>query len=871
MGGEPGFARRGTRRYGWPGMKSGSKHGRSRERETQARGPVIVALVFASGFAGLVYQVLWMKQLGLLFGNTSHAAAATLAAFFAGLGAGSWWWGRRVSAVARPLRLVAWLEFGIALAALTYFAVLKMFHAIYPSLYGTVAGTGWMLAVKFALALLLVFPAAFFMGGTVPAMGQAVIRQPERLGRTGAMLYAVNTLGAALGVAIAAFVMIPSLGYAVTYTLAVLLSATVGVVAWRLPAAEAIPTVKMEIKNDAAVPAGERLAVAGLCFFSGFVILALEVVWTRVFAQVHENSVYSYAIILIVVLIGLAAGAGISSVVSRFVTRPWSALGVMTLAGGGLLVLGPSMLMHVTDGLRPVDSLEPWGDYVRGLFNTGIRGVGFVVVAMGTVFPFLMKLAERGAAAPGWKLGRLLAINTAGAIAGALLCGFVMLPAWGMWGTLRALAAVYLGVALLLPLGWGKLGIGCRLAGVAFLTLAFTALDPTGLPVAGSAQGKDEGRVLQAWEGSDGTVTVIERTNGHRVIKVNGGYGLGSTEAWLEQADQARIPLYLFPQTESIFFIGLGTGISAGAALDERFPKVRRVLSCELIPEVVEAAKTWIPPEMTGGVFDDPRSTILIEDGRHILRASGERFDMINSDLFLPYRRGAGSLYSLEHFRVAASRLNEGGVFVQWLPLYQLTEYEFGVIARTMLEAFGEVTMWRNNFQPGQEKVALIGRRKPSPLPVPPSGKRDAMLAAVDGLEWQATSPDMFRVAAESIPFLYAGNLTKSADLFRNYPVNTDDRPVIEYQTPITFRKVAENDKVIWCVGPRLTAWIDRLLAACPAEEDPVWTGHPETSRHHVKAGVAFHRAMVGKALGDPGMVDAVWEVFLREWRLGAR
>jgi spermidine synthase len=852
-------------------MRGRSKYERKKEKAPDKGGLVIVSLVFASGFAGLVYQVLWMKQIGLLFGSTSQAAAVTLAAFFAGLGAGSWWWGRRVAAIARPLRFYAWMEFGIALSALTYFGVLKLFHVIYPSLYGSVSGTGWMLAVKFVLALLLVFPAAFFMGGTVPVIAQAVIRQPERLGRTGAMLYALNTLGAGLGVAVAAFLLIPSLGFTMTYAIALMVSVLVGGMAWRLPEAVDLPAAKKSEEKGDAGSSTDRLAVAGLCFFSGFVILALEVVWTRVFAQVHENSVYSYAIILIVVLIGLAVGAGISSVVSRFVTRPWAACGVMTVLGGGLLVLGPSMLMHVTDGLRPVDSLEPWGEYVSGLFHTAFRGMGFVVVAMGTVFPFLMKLAERGDAPPGWKLGRLLAINTAGAIVGALLCGFVMLPHWGMWGTLRALAAVYLVVALLLPMGWGKVGVGVRVAGVGFLVLAFTALDPTKLPVVGK-EGKDEGKVLQAWEGSDGTVTVIERASGHRVIKVNGGYGLGSTEAYLEQAYQAHIPLHLFPETESIFFIGLGTGISAGAALDERFPNVRRVLSCELIPEVVEAARKWIPAEMTGGLFDDPRSTILIEDGRHVLRASGGRFDMINSDLFLPYRRGAGSLYSLEHFRVAASRLNQGGVFVQWLPLYQLTEYEFGVIARTMLEAFPEVTMWRNNFQPGLEKVALIGRNESSPMPVPPAGKREAMLAAVDGMGWQQTSPYMFRVAAGSMPFLYAGNLTASADLFGDYPVNTDDRPVIEYQTPITFRKVAENNKVIWCVGPHITAWIDRLLAACPPKEDPLWAGHPDESRHLVKAGASFHRTMVAKALvEDLPTLDAEWEVFLREWRAGAK
>ncbi len=858
-------------------MKGKSKYERTQVKPAKEQaGGLFVLLVFASGFAGLIYQVLWMKQLGLLFGNTSHAAAATLAAFFAGLGAGSWWWGKRVSSAERPLRLYAWLEFGIAISALTYFVVLKLFHAIYPSLYGSITGTSWMLVVKFVLALLLVFPAAFFMGGTVPAIGQAAVRQSDRLGSTGALLYAANTLGAAIGVAFAAFVLIPSLGFTMTYSLTLAISLTVGLIAWRLPETESsqpLQTKKSEEKPTIPISTSERIAVTGLCFFSGFVILALEVVWTRIFAQVHENSVYSYAIILIVVLVGLAIGAGISSVISRFVRKPWAALGVMTLIGGALLVLGPSILMRVTQGLTPVSSLEPWNDYVSGLFNTGIRGVGIVVIALGTVFPFLMKLAERGDAAPGWKLGRLLAINTAGAITGALLCGFVMLPAWGMWKTLQVLAAIYLTVGLLLPMGWNKLGISVRVIGLGFLTLAFTALNPRGLPIAGSLLGKDEGKVLQAWEASDGTVTVIERPNGHRVIKVNGGYGLGSTEAYLEQTYQASIPLQLFPKTESICFIGLGTGISAGAALDKKFPSVRRVLSCELIPEVVEASKKWIPKEMTGGLFSDPRSTILIEDGRHFLQASDEKFDMINADLFLPYQRGAGSLYSLDHFRVVASRLNDDGVFVQWLPLYQLTDYEFGVIARTMLEAFGEVTMWRNNFQPGQEKVALIGRRTPSPFAAPKSltsDKRVSMISAVEGLTWQEARPEMYRVASESMPFLYAGNLTECKNLFRDYPINTDDHPVIEYQTPKTFRKIAETDKVIWCVGPHLTGWIDRLLEKCPPEADPLWAGHPESSQHLIKAGVSFHRTMVGKVMGDFPTVNAEWETFLREWRAGA-
>lgn len=852
-------------------MKKPSKYARKPETPRESGRWLILLLVFLSGAAGLIYQVLWMKQIGLLFGNTSHAAAVTLAAFFAGLGAGSAWWGRRAAAMERPLRFYARLEFGIAIAALSYFVVMKGFHAIYPFLYRSLDSEGGMLAVKFLLALFLVFPAAFFMGGTVPAMAQAVIHQADRLGRTGAMLYAVNTLGAATGVTLAAFVFIPDGGFAFTYSIALVLSVAGGIIAWRMKPGSVVSAAAS--KSEAVVPMknSERLSLTLLCFLSGFVMLALEVVWTRIFAQVHENSVYSYAITLIVVLVGLTIGSLLSSLVARWVKAPWLALGVMTLLGGILLSLGPALLMRVTQGLRPVDSLESWGDYVSGMFRMGFRGVGIVAVILGMVFPFLMKLAEQGDAAPGWKLGRLLAINTVGAILGALCCGFLLLPHWGMWGTLLALTAMYLAMVYLLPLGWGKPGIIIKAVASVFLLLAFTALDPRGYAIYGNKKGMDDGRLLQAWEGSDGTVTVIERTSGHRVIKVNGGYGLGSTEAYLEQAYQSRIPLHLFPETRTVFFLGLGTGISAGAALEPEFPNVERIVSCELIPEVVDAAKTWIPAEMTNGVFTDPRSKIRIGDGRHMLTASDETYDMINADLFLPYRRGAGSLYSLEHYRVVASRLNEDGVFVQWLPLYQLTEHEFGVIARTMLEVFGEVTMWRNNFQPGLEKVALIGRKAGKPLAVAPAGKRDAMLAAVEGLDWQSATPEMVRVSPQAMPFLYAGNLTKSADLFRDFPINTDDKPVIEYQTPITFRKVAQNDKVIWCVGPRLISWMDRLMERYPPEQDPLWADHPEESRHLIRAGLAFHRAMVSKVKGDTTVMDEEWADFLQEWKAGAR
>lgn len=853
-------------------MKGMSKQTTNAGDGNPARGGVVAGMVFASGVAGLVYQILWMKQLGLLFGNTAQAASATLAAFFLGLGVGSWWWGRRVSSTKRPLRVYALLEWGIAGSAILYFGLLLCFESFYPALYQMLGGTEWMLGAKLLLALLLVFPAAFFMGGTVPVIGQVMISNCRQFGRTAAWLYGLNTLGAAIGVWAAAFVLIPNLGFKMTYALTVLLSAAVGGVAWKL-AKQEVPAVLVEntaLEEDAI---GDRpgwwgrSALVGLCFFSGFVVLALEVVWTRIFAQVHENSVYAFAIILMVVLIGLGIGAGISSLVARFVKRPMLALAVMAVVGGSLLVIGPSLLMRVTKHLEPVHTMEPWAEYMQSSFKMAVGGIGFIVIALGTVFPFLMKVAERGLKMPGRMLGRLLAINTAGAIVGSLLCGFFLLPSLGMWGTLKVLTAAYLVMALLVPSGWGGAAITCRVVGLGALTLLFTVLDPSGLPVMGEVKGREYGKVLEVWEDSDCTVAAVELKGGHRAIVVNSSYALGSTAAYVEQANQARMPLYLFPETESICFIGMGTGMSAGASLDFIFPNVKKVVTCELSPAVVEASEKWIPKHLLGGLFDDERSTILIEDGRHYLMATSERFDMINADLFLPYRRGAGSLYSADYYRVVTKRLNPGGVFVQWLPLYQLTEHEFGVIARTMTEVFGEVTMWRNNFHPGQEKVALIGRMDPTPLKVSPIRDREGMKAAVHGMQWLYTTPDQVLVEAESMPFFYAGNLTKAAALFADYAINTDDKPVIEYQTPKMFREVAGHDQVIWCVGPKLTAWIDRIFEASPLEDDPVWRGHPESSVPLVKAGAAFHRTMVAKALRNRNEAEENWEIFLREWR----
>lgn len=854
---------------------------------------MLLLLVFCSGFAGLIYQVLWMKQLGLLFGNTAHAAGATLAAFFAGLAVGSWFWGRRAAIMKNPLRILAWLHIGIAVTALSYFAIVHGYRWGYPLFYRRIGSVGWLLAVKFALALALVFPPAFFMGGTIPVVGQSLIRNPASFGRTAALLYGINTLGAALGAAAAGFYLPLWLGFNLSCLSAMVITGMVAAGAFFLSRSKhAAAPDKVRLRGKARlaarVRAGEaeagrlaepaivsgpgagphRLAFASVCFLSGFGVLALEVLWTRMFAQVLENSVYTFATILVTVLICLAAGALTSALLARLSLPPVRILAGLLLLGGIAITATPFIFIQATGQLSPVSVHGSWHKYIGVVFGKCFLTVGPPAWLLGIVFPYLMKAEESRAVVAGRSLGRLAAVNTAGAILGSLACGFVFLDLFGMWRTMQMIALLYLFASALLPLSWKGYGLVARGVAGGVVLLHLGPLNPGKLPVIGMGREGVEEEILETWEGSDCTVAAIRDRHGIS-LKVDSHYGLGSTGATVPQVMQADIPLKIHPNPESVFFLGMGTGITAGAALLPEYG-VKRVVACELVPEVVAAARKYIADDNghdhTNGLFTDRRASILVEDGRHYLMATRDSYDLIISDLFVPYRSGAGSLYTKEHFQNARERLLPGGLFVQWLPLYQLTENEFSIIARTMLEAFGYVSLWRNNFQPGDEVVALIGHRDGNPLPASPTDSSAAKIQAVQG----KSHYDLLNLALpfdrQTVTFFYCGNLTGTGDrLFSGTLINTDDRPRIEYLAPRTFR-VEKARGIPWFIGPPLAEFIGRVQAMTPPGGDPLLVNRTPANRRLPLAGSAFHKARIWQIIGDDEQCAYAWLDFLREW-----
>lgn len=816
--------------------------------------PVLLALFFASGVAGLAYELLWVRELALVFGNTAQATATTLAVFFVGLSLGQHAAGRRVARAHNPLRAYAVLEALVAATASLYFAIGPLYRACAPPLFAWTGGGAFAVtAVSGALGAVALMAPCVCMGATLPVMGQMVVRHAEALGAAFGLLYAVQTVGGALGALAAGFWLPGTIGFTRTYLLAMAVTATVAAVAylasrtWSAPPSDA-PPLRPEQGGGRDRSPGRTPGMAALIAgVSGFAALAIEVLWTHMFSQALHNSVYSFAAILVTFLVALSLGGLLAAGLARRSTdRPLIPLVVLLAAAGVGVAASPFVFNWMTGGLQLLAGVG-WGGYVRATFGCAAAVMLAPGILLGSVFPYTLRLAQRGGRAAGAIIGELAFWNTVGAVAGSLSAGFVLLPWLGLWASLRVAALLYL-VAALVVAGtvWraARALILLPIAGIALLALA---LDPTRLPHVFL----DRGEVLKSVRDTpSGTVAVVD-AGGVLALELDGHYTVGGTGTITNDRRQAELPMLLHPQPRSVFFIGLGTGVTAGAAL---FHPVDRVTVAELVPGIAEAARDSFAP-FSNGLFSDARAHIAIGDARTILRADAQRYDVIVGDLFVPWHAGTGSLYTREHFESVRDRLADDGVFAQWLPLYQLSWRELAVIAHTMLDVFPQVTVWRGDFSARMPIAALVGQRTPRPLDL------DAVVANVRRRQGGA-GYSAARAHALALLF-YAGNLGAARDLVANAPINTDDRPVIEYLAPATPLEVVAG-QAEWLTGFALSRLWRQLAERVPPEEDPYLALVPGDEREDVYAGRMLQEASVLLDAGQPAAAQAAFDDFVR-------
>ncbi len=779
-----------------------------------------------------------MYRLGLVFGNAVYATAATLAAFFLGLSIGGWFWGNAVERLRSPLRIYGLMELGVALTALLLIPGMEFYTEHYQSVTSLLGGnTGLMTIAKFIFSASLLLLPTILMGGTFPVLAHYIDDGPQQLARRGTLLYSLNTLGAATGALATGFFLLSSYGVSATYSAAVMLAAGVGIAAVVLDFfSTPVPEHKAQrTRNTSSRPSIPRSLMITLAFTTGLLALSAEILWTRMFAQVLQNSVYSFSAILVTFLIALGAGGLLSHVLAR-TSLPAIPVLITLLTTGGLLVgLSPLMFDFLTGGLGYVAARATWPEYLQNVFYLAALVVFPPTAVIGAVFPFLLKAARAGQSAAGRFVGHLVLFNSLGSSAGPVLAGFFLLDLLGLWGSIKIIALSYGVLAL-----WTARNAGAEPLPrwqVAFPAVTMVlVLIVTNPPLLRLGPGQKLLDVLQA---SDGVVTVVEAGDNLQV-RLDNYYLLGDTRSALVEQMQGHVPLLLHPAPKQVLFLGMGTGITAGAALNHA---TERVITVELIPNVIRAAKRYFAP-WTNGLFSDARAEIIADDARNYLLGSQQKFDVIVGDLFTPWHAGTGSLYTVEHFQLAKNRLAPGGIFAQWLPMYQLTPESFATITATFASVFPTVTLWRADFSGERTSIALVGQETGARLEHAVLLKNITNVIARDD---SAGAPEQHMAG-----LFYLGNWRALAPRLAGMPLNTDDKRTVEFMAPVQSQK-ANAGLGGFIVGKELEKLLEVLVTAVPANKDPYLADLPSRERRYVEVGYLYYRYLQLKAAGDAG------------------
>ncbi|REK09460.1 MAG: hypothetical protein DWQ37_18675 [Planctomycetota bacterium] len=747
-----------------------------------------IYLLFAlGGVAALTYEVVWMRSCRTVFGSSTHSAAAVVAAFFGGMALGNWI-GSRLARSGRPIRRYGLTEIWIGATALFVGPWLGLFHEAYPTLYPHLAADPLVgTAAKFMLALCALLPPTAGIGVTLPLVVRAVVRQPDRLARTTGQLYALNVLGAASGAALAGFVLPMWIGVSGGVYLAAALNLFVGLAALAYSLLSAEQPVQLPSAVEEQVPLRKARwrplawVLTLTAILSGFGTLALEVLYFRILSFRTDGSVYSFSLMLIIFLVCLALGA---FVVARFGDRTnlWRLLAV-TQTAAMVGIFATPVLFDIGLGIASIGEVNTLGGQVARIALVAAPTMGLTVLLAGIVLPAVWKLAVRQPEAMGQSVGKLAAWNTLAGVAGSLLAGFLLLPRLGLGPSLLVVGALY-GVVALVGFAQGFRGVPRWVGGTACLAL-FAAWYGGGVWKLIDRPNLASGETLLRYRnGAAATVAVVEHRGGHRTMRMNHTYTLGSSAAAARELRQGRLPLVLHGNPRSVAFIGVATGITASAALDFQ---VERAVAIELVPEVADALEDFA--RWNRSVADSPRVEVVVDDGRNFLLGTNEQFDVIVSDLFVPWHAGSGDLYSVEHFRAVAERLAPGGLFAQWLPGYQLTVEEIRSIVASLREAFASVTLWRCDFDARQPLLCLVC------TPDRAASSDGRAIVGASRLLAEGKGPRApFLSSVEGVAMLYVAGDRELAEWAEGAPLNSDDFPFIEYSTPGSYLRHRQRD-----------------------------------------------------------------------------
>ena len=761
--------------------------------------PTALTLVFFSGATGLLYEFCWSKRLANWLGNTGQAHAILLATFMGGLALGAWLFGRRADRSARPLALYGVLEIGVGVLALLFPTFLDLAGSLYVAV-GSAGGD----PARLVLAAVTVLPPTLLMGGSLPAMTRALTQSLSTAKGTLASLYAVNSLGAAVGSLLAGVFFVPVAGLAVTERFAVFFNVLVGVIAilgsraQTQPATEAAPEEPQAVYGDAAVKA----VLIGTAL-SGFTAMLYEVTWIRLLSIIIGGTSYAFTLILSCFILGIAIG---SFWIARrpegdaLRTFGWLQLSLVAVVCLTIPLYRrlPFVFFQLTQLLRPDSS---WSVY---LFLTFLF-CGLLLIPptmlMGASFPLGARVVMRSKESVGGEVGRLYLFNTVGTILGSLAGGLVLLPLIGLEGNFTVgLVANLVAAAICLrvsnphpdPLPKGEGNRVLVLLVSAGALVVFSAVTTSGWATFISQAGRFRewhGHFTQfdtfeqqALERADSlfyeddvfaSVMVAQQKGTHRFLRINGkadgSNGRGDLDT---QMLAAHLGVLTHPgDVKKVLLVGIGAGITAGSLLAH---DIERLDIVEISPAVLDAARLFAGDNRNA--LNDPRCHVHLEDARTFLTLSPEKYDLIVSVPSNPWVTGVSGLFSRDFFRVARERLAPGGRMVQWIHTYESNEALVKLVVRTLRDSFEHGTTWL-----GAADMLLIASREPQLVD---PGKMVRLINR------PAVGKDLQRLGITRVTTLLARQVHSDEGQLAfagKGPVNTDDHNLLEYLSPIAY------------------------------------------------------------------------------------
>lgn len=753
---------------------------------------LILCIALLAGMSCLIYELVWSRYLHLIFGVSVYAVATVLTCFMLGLAAGSWHLGRVVDRSERPVTLLVRIQLLVAayvvVSPLLYKALAMVSIAIFRSIPDSQVLHH---LIRFCLAMLVLILPTYLIGGMFPVLIRLATREATTIGSRVGAIYAVNTLGAAIGTFLTGFLLIQSVGLIGSLIIAGLLSLAGAAISRRLRISTklAIPPA-----NDAKPPI--RISLPLLVFaISGFTSLAYEVYWTRALAFFFRDSIYDLTIVLTTYLCGIVIGSLLCSLIIRRISNASIMLAMVELLIGlfalvGLLLVGqfPYWINYLQTNTALADR---FGDQFWIAGNAIRFGYAFLLMLIptclfGATFPLMGRLCAEQLDTIGGRMGFVTAINTIGSAMGALLAGFLFFSLFGLHNSIIATAFLNIVAGLLLAakirdnrvlvglisLVAASVLVAAILPGWDKLRMSSSFLDPN------QNQPLEQLLTLRYYrEDAQGQTAVVELTPLSRKYLVTNRLFGQNTSEMIGLTDHRRlglIPALLHPKPEAALVVGLGAGVTLrGLAAD---PSVKQIDCVELSQGVVEAARYF--SSENGNINENPKVHFIVNDGRNHISTTASTYDLIVLDIFHPMSSGSSTVFSREYFRLCRQRLRTGGMVCQWLPVHQLSMSEIKSIIATFRSEFPHVSLWFGMIGDSTAAIGCIG--SDSPLSIDVNAMKSRM-------QTPSLLGELNEVALGTPPLLLSNFILTGDDLTRlvgDAPIDTDNRPIIEFAAP---------------------------------------------------------------------------------------